>query len=125
MLGFFKANVLFKQFQPAGPADRVLVYLTLYTTQALAKCVSCETAPAALKALTAMAHENFKIPGDGGFSLGTFYPSPEGPQESGASLPVLPGPPHHSASFRTGPVVRRRWTEPSCLAAAQTCAAPT
>ena len=64
VLGFFKANVLFKQFQPAGPADRVLVYLTLYTTQALAKCVTCENAPAALKALTAMAHENFKIPGD-------------------------------------------------------------
>ena len=34
VLGYFKANVLFKQFQPAGDADRVLVYLTLYTTQA-------------------------------------------------------------------------------------------
>eukprot|EP00908_Phaeocystis_cordata_P025109 Transcript_7564.p1 GENE.Transcript_7564~~Transcript_7564.p1 ORF type:complete len:238 (-),score=47.53 Transcript_7564:325-1038(-) len=82
VLGFFKANVLFKQFQPAGPADRVLVYLTLYTTQALAKCVTCENAPAALKALTAMAHENFKIPGDSGFTLGTFYPSPQSTQEA-------------------------------------------
>ena len=72
VLGFFKANVLFKSFQPAGSADRVLLYLTLYTTQALAKCVTCETAPVALKALTAMAHENFAIPGDAGFTLGSF-----------------------------------------------------
>mmetsp|Transcript_5639 Transcript_5639/g.13608 ORF Transcript_5639/g.13608 Transcript_5639/m.13608 type:complete len:171 (+) Transcript_5639:34-546(+) len=76
VLGFFKANVLFKSFQPAGSADRVLLYLTLYTTQALAKCVTCETAPVALKALTAMAHENFSIPGDSGFTLGTFYSPP-------------------------------------------------
>ena len=81
VLGYFKANVLFKQFQPAGPADRVLVYLTLYTTQAIAKCQSCETAPAALKALTARARENFKIPGDGGFTLGSFYPNPQNSQE--------------------------------------------
>ena len=76
VLGFFKANVLFKSFQPAGSADRVLLYLTLYTTQALAKCVTCETAPVALKALTAMAHENFAIPGDAGFTLGSFYSPP-------------------------------------------------
>jgi len=81
VLGFFKANVLFKSFQPAGSADRVLLYLTLYTTQALAKCVTCETAPVALKALTAMAHENFKIPGDVGFTLGTFYSPPGTAQE--------------------------------------------
>jgi actin related protein 2/3 complex subunit 3 len=82
VLGFFKANVLFKSFQPAGSADRVLLYLTLYTTQALAKCVTCETAPVALKALTAMAHENFSIPGDSGFTLGTFY-SPPGTSQEG------------------------------------------
>ena len=76
VLGFFKANVLFKSFQPAGSADRLLLYLTLYTTQALAKCVTCETAPVALKALTAMAHENFAIPGDAGFTLGSFYSPP-------------------------------------------------
>ena len=40
VLGFFKANVLFKSFQPAGSADRVLLYLTLYTTQALANGVA-------------------------------------------------------------------------------------
>ena len=76
VLGFFKANVLFKSFQPAGSADRVLLYLTLYTTQALAKCVTCDTAPVALKALTAMAHENFAMPGGAGFTLGSFYSPP-------------------------------------------------
>lgn len=91
VLGYFKANVLFKQFQPSGPADRVLVYLTLYTTQALAKCQSCETAPAALKALTTLAHENFKIPGDAGFTLGTFFPAPQSHQEEGATrVPATP-----------------------------------
>ena len=81
VLGFFKANVLFKHFEVKGPADRVLIYLTLYTTQCLQKLDKCATKEEGLKALTAMAHETFKIPGEVGFALGSFFPAPATAQE--------------------------------------------
>jgi actin related protein 2/3 complex subunit 3 len=82
VLGFFKANVLFKHFEVKGAADRVLIYLTLYITQCLAKLQTCPSQTEALKALTAMAHESFKLPGDPGFALGTFFPAPANSQEA-------------------------------------------
>lgn len=117
MLGYFKANVLFKQFLPSGPADRVLVYLTLYTTQALAKCQTCETAPAALKALTTLAHENFKIPGDAGFTLGSFFPAPQNHQEEGATRLLARMPPRAAAPATRRVRARPLRRPPSSLAA--------
>ena len=84
VLGFFKANVLFKHFEVKGGADRVMIYLTLYITQCLGKLDKCPNATEGLKALTAMAHEQFKIPGDAGFALGSFFPAPATPQEAEA-----------------------------------------
>ena len=81
VLGFFKANVLFKHFEVKGSADRVLIYLTLYITQCLQKLEKCPNATEGLKALTAMAHESFRIPGDAGFALGNFFPAPASGQE--------------------------------------------
>lgn len=63
VLGYFKANVLFKHFEVKGCADRVLIYLTLYTTQCLKRLETCATPADGLKALTAMAHESFTLPG--------------------------------------------------------------
>jgi len=80
-LGYFKANVLFKHFEVKGTADRTLIYLTLYTTQCLQKLEKIATPVEGLKALTAMAHETFRIPGDPGFALGSFFPSPGNAQE--------------------------------------------
>ena len=80
-LHFFKANVLFKHFEVKGPADRALIYLTLYTTQCLQKLEKCPSQIEAVKLLTAMSHEAFRIPGDSGFSLGSFFPGPATPQE--------------------------------------------
>ena len=37
-LNFFRANVLFRNFDVRGGADRSLIYLTLYTHQCLVKC---------------------------------------------------------------------------------------
>ena len=37
-LTFFRANVFFRTFEFKGPADRLLVYLTLFTTQCLQAC---------------------------------------------------------------------------------------
>ena len=84
---------------------QVLIYLTLYTTQCLKKLEKCPSAVEGLKSLTAMAvghpslslfdgacavsmafdcvrvcaraqHESFRIPGDVGFALGSFFPAP-------------------------------------------------
>jgi len=82
ILGYFKANVLFKQFEVKGAADRVLIYLTLYITQVLAKLREVSTKAEGVKALTSMAHETFKIPGDVGFPLGNFFPAPQSAQEA-------------------------------------------
>lgn len=84
VLGFFKANVLFKHFEVKGHADRTLIYLTLYVTQCLIRLEKCPDQMEGLKALTAMAHEQFIIPGDPGFALGSFFPAPASAQESGA-----------------------------------------
>mmetsp|Transcript_70625 Transcript_70625/g.139985 ORF Transcript_70625/g.139985 Transcript_70625/m.139985 type:complete len:175 (-) Transcript_70625:283-807(-) len=82
VLGYFKANVLFKHFEVKGGADRVLIYLTLYITQCLQRLEKCPSPTDGLKALTAMAHESFKIPGDPGFALGSFFPAPSNMQEA-------------------------------------------
>jgi len=81
VLNFFKANVLFKHFEVKGGADRVLIYLTLYTTQCLQKLEKFPNSFEGLKSLTAMAHESFRIPGDAGFALGSFFPAPATAQE--------------------------------------------
>ena len=81
VLHFFKPNVLFKHFEVKGGADRVLIYLTLYITQCLQKLEKCPSSMEGLKALTAMAHESFKIPGETNFALGSFFPAPASSQE--------------------------------------------
>ena len=73
VLGYFKANVLFKSFELKGPGDRTLIYLTLYITQCLGKLEKCPTPVEGMKALTALAHDQFRIPGDVGFALGSFF----------------------------------------------------
>ena len=92
VLGYFKANVLFKHFEVKGAADRVLIYLTLYITQCLQKLEKCPSPIEGLKALTAMAHETFRIPGDPGFALGSFFPAPASSQEAGQAPPLPPPP---------------------------------
>jgi len=82
VINFFKANVLFKHFEVKGTADRTLIYLTLYITQCLKKLEGVASKADGVKALTAMAHETFLLPGDPGFSLGSFFPPPANSQEA-------------------------------------------
>ena len=56
--------------------------MTLYTTQCLQRVEKCATQLEGVKALTAMAHDSFRIPGDPGFTLGSFFPPPESPGEA-------------------------------------------
>jgi len=74
-LNFFKANVLFRNFEVKGPADRVLIYLTLYTSQCLSKLAG-QNKNSADKLLYQLAIENFALPGDRNFALGGIVTNP-------------------------------------------------
>ncbi|XP_062499923.1 actin-related protein 2/3 complex subunit 3-like [Corticium candelabrum] len=72
-LYYFKANVFFKNYEIKGEADRVLMYLTLYTTECLKKMTKCRTKNDALKEMNTLALANFPIPGDPNFPLNSFF----------------------------------------------------
>ena len=74
-ISFFKANVLFRNFEVKGPADRVLIYLTLYISACLQKVTNLSKSDAE-KALYNLAIENFAIPGDRNFALGGIVTNP-------------------------------------------------
>jgi len=74
-IAFFRANVLFRNYEIKGAADRLLVYLTLYIHQCLIRLQNKDK-DNGLKALAALAIENFAIPGDQKFILGGFINAP-------------------------------------------------
>jgi len=80
-LTFFKANIFFRNFDVESNADRLLIYLTLYTAQCLNVCVR-KSKGGAKQALYTMALQNFPIPGDNGFVLGGFCTAPGNRQET-------------------------------------------
>jgi len=74
-LNFFKANVMFRNYEVKGPADRLLIYLTLYISACLAKCDK-QPKSNAEKNLYQLAIENFSLPGDRNFALGGLVTNP-------------------------------------------------
>jgi len=74
-INYFKANVLFRNYEVKGASDRVLVYLTLYISSALLKCEKQAKANAD-KAFFQLAIENFALPGDRNFALGGLVTNP-------------------------------------------------
>ena len=80
-LDFWKANVLFRNYEIKGPADRVLLYLTYYTKQCLQKIERCSRGEAE-KELYQLAIQNFSIPGDRNFVFGGFFHNPKGRSEA-------------------------------------------
>eukprot|EP01115_Flamella_aegyptia_P002526 TRINITY_DN136615_c0_g1_i1.p1 TRINITY_DN136615_c0_g1~~TRINITY_DN136615_c0_g1_i1.p1 ORF type:complete len:175 (+),score=71.84 TRINITY_DN136615_c0_g1_i1:39-563(+) len=75
-LNYFKANVLFRNFEVKGAADRLLIYLTLYIHQCLTKIQPNNKKQDAEKVLYQLAIENFAIPGDKNFALGGIVTNP-------------------------------------------------
>lgn len=84
VLTYFKANVLFKNYEIKSDADRTLVYLTFYAHLCLKKIAEkkCQDLASADKILFNQAQEKFQIPGEPGFVLGGFFSSPKNSQES-------------------------------------------
>jgi len=81
-LQYFRANVLFKSFTIDGPADRVIVYLTLFTGLCLRTIAKCKSADEADKAMQSLKGSKFALPGEPGWPLGTMFPKPEKDEES-------------------------------------------
>ncbi len=77
VLRYFKANVLFRNYEIKTPADRVLIYLTLYVHQCLLRIErkKAEKKEEVDKILFGLAQESFKAPGDSDFVLGGYFAS--------------------------------------------------
>jgi actin related protein 2/3 complex, subunit 3 len=83
-LDFFKANVLFRNFEIKGTADRTLIYLTLYISKCLQKLGRLDKGGAE-KAVYQLAIENFALPGDRNFALGGIVSNPQNRGETDAA----------------------------------------
>lgn len=81
-LAFFKANVLFRNFEVKGASDLLLIYLILYTTQCLVT-IRGKNKTTAIKDLYTLSVSNFQIPGDGGFALGGLVTAPSSRADGG------------------------------------------
>ncbi|GAA5992890.1 hypothetical protein JCM5350_008346 [Sporobolomyces pararoseus] len=77
-LTLFRANSLFRNFEIAGNADRVLIYLILFTGDCLAKIGQARvwSAQEAQKHLTTYAIDHFSLPGEPGFPMNNVMVGP-------------------------------------------------
>jgi len=74
---FYRANVLFKNFEPEGPADLTLCYLTVLIGETLRECVKVRTKTEAQKSIQVLSHStNFVLPGEKDFPLPGFFKPP-------------------------------------------------
>lgn len=83
VLNFFRANVLFRNFEIRGGADRTLIYLTLFTVMCLVKAEKIEDKAAALREFKQVAIKPFPIPGEAAFPLPGVCPPPTDKNEAG------------------------------------------
>lgn len=75
-LDLFRANSFFKNFEINSDADRVLIYGILFINYCLQHLKAATTRTEAVKILTNVALEDFKLPGTAGFPLNTVYQIP-------------------------------------------------
>ncbi|ORZ38122.1 hypothetical protein BCR44DRAFT_1479375 [Catenaria anguillulae PL171] len=69
-------QLLFRNFEIQGPADRVLIYLILFISECLSKLTVKSSRDEATRALTTLALSQFSIPGEPGFPLNALYAAP-------------------------------------------------
>ncbi|CAN0154739.1 unnamed protein product [Ectocarpus sp. 6 AP-2014] len=81
-LYYFRANVLFRNYQIEGSADRTLIYLTFFIQQCLKELEKHPGKKEASRALTNLAMQNFAAPGQAGWHLGTLFPGGTSAQET-------------------------------------------
>mmetsp|Transcript_22385 Transcript_22385/g.45256 ORF Transcript_22385/g.45256 Transcript_22385/m.45256 type:complete len:180 (-) Transcript_22385:62-601(-) len=74
---FYRANVLFRNYELQGKADRLIIYLTLFISACLARIEKCASPKEAEKVLQAYALETFAYPGQAGFPFSAFFEKAE------------------------------------------------
>lgn len=72
-LTYYRANVLFRNYELQGGADRVMIYLTLFITACLARLEKAGDIRNAEKVLQAYSWESFTLPGQHGFPFNGFF----------------------------------------------------
>ncbi|KAN0068934.1 Actin-related protein 2/3 complex subunit 3 [Elaphomyces granulatus] len=82
ILSLFRANVLFRNFEIKGPADRMLIYGILFVSECLGKVKPSMTVRDAEKSLINTALEHFAIPGDVSFPLNQAFEAPRDRQDA-------------------------------------------
>ncbi|KAJ5673309.1 Actin-related protein [Penicillium longicatenatum] len=82
ILSLFRANVLFRNFEINGPADRMLIYGTLFVSECLGKVKPTMNSREAEKALINASLDNFAIPGDVSFPLNQAFEPPRDRQDA-------------------------------------------
>uniref|UniRef100_A0A0N5AQC8 PH domain-containing protein n=1 Tax=Syphacia muris TaxID=451379 RepID=A0A0N5AQC8_9BILA len=79
---FFKPNIFFREYEIRGPADRTLIYLTLYITECLKKLSKCPSKVQAQKDMATLAlSQNLPIPGEEAFPFNAIYKAPQNKNE--------------------------------------------
>jgi len=81
ILGLFKANIFFKNYNINTGEDRVLVYLTLYIIECLKKIQKSPSKERSSQEMYNFAIEPFSIPGDAKFPLNSFCNQPKKSEE--------------------------------------------
>ncbi|KAK9805121.1 hypothetical protein WJX72_000253 [[Myrmecia] bisecta] len=72
-----RANILFRTFDVQSPADKLLIYLTLFINLCLKRLSESKASPQqAEKQLFSLAHDEFSLPGEPGFVLGGLMSAP-------------------------------------------------
>lgn len=81
---FFRANVLFRTFQPKSGADLLLCYLTVYISELISFLYKSpeNLAECRKKVQQVSYNSSFKIPGNDGFCLSGFMKAPQTPAEA-------------------------------------------
>ncbi|GAA5863586.1 hypothetical protein JCM5353_002115 [Sporobolomyces roseus] len=77
-LNLFRANSLFRNFEVMGNADRVLIYLILFTGDCLERIGKARvwSSQEATKHLTTYAMDHFSLPGEPGFPMNNVFTGP-------------------------------------------------
>jgi len=81
-IGYFRANIFFRNYEIKSDADRTLIYITLYIQECLKKLQRCSTKEEGRKALYTLAVSSFDLPGDPGFPLNNMYAKPKARAEA-------------------------------------------
>jgi actin related protein 2/3 complex subunit 3 len=77
VLLYFRANVMFRNFEVRGGADKTLIYLTLHAVQCLVRCEKIEDKASALRELRDLSKQKpFAIPGEANFPVGALFAPP-------------------------------------------------